>query len=61
MLVIQKCEDWIEIESDKRVGGSVRSFTGWAYFPMTCTPKWRVRGNRYRNTGPLIAPECSFE
>jgi len=61
LLVVQKCGDWLEVESDQRVGDKVRSFTGWVHFPLTCTPKWRVRGNQYQNTGPLIANECPFE
>ena len=59
--VIRKCGEWLEIEFDERIGEEIQSFTGWVHFPLTCTPKWRVRANQYRNTGPLIAPECSFE
>ena len=59
--VIRKCGEWLEVEFDERIGDEIQSFTGWVHFPLTCTPKWRVRNNQHRNTGLLIAPECSFE
>ena len=63
MLVVrQKCGDWIELESDRRVDGRITPFTGWASFPLTCTPQWQIRAKRSTDGAQtIIAPECPFD
>ena len=67
MVVRQKCDDWIEVDTDLAVSGRIESFTGWVHHPLTCTTSDEIRGAEYskrhipRAARPVIAPECPTE
>ena len=63
-IVEQKCGDWVEITTDRFVGGKIKDIKGWIYLPLTCTTSDEIKGIEWtrRNTRivrRIIAPECS--
>lgn len=63
LLPKRRCGDRLEIETDKRAGSEVRSFSGWVQLSEVCAPRWYTRSVRPSHLPAIIviAPECAFD